>query len=46
VGDVQVHEVEAMVVPASLDFVLLGNSFLKRFQMTSENDHMTLERRR
>jgi aspartyl protease family protein len=46
VGDVTVYGVEAMVVPAQMDIVLLGNSFLNRFQMTSENDQMTLERRR
>jgi len=28
-----------------MDFVLLGNSFLSRFQMRQENDVMTLTRR-
>jgi len=45
VGDVQVYNVEALVVPASMDVVLLGNSFLGRFQMKRENDQMTLDRR-
>lgn len=45
VGDVQVHDVEAHVLPAALPVVLLGNSFLSRFQMRRENDRMTLERR-
>jgi aspartyl protease family protein len=45
VGDVQVHDVEAVVVPAGMAVVLLGNSFLSRFQMRRENDRMTLERR-
>ena len=45
VGDVQVYDVEATVLPAALPVVLLGNSFLSRFQMRRENDRMTLERR-
>jgi aspartyl protease family protein len=45
VGDVELHDVEASVVPAAMPFVLLGNSFLSRFQMKRENDQMVLERR-
>jgi aspartyl protease family protein len=45
VGDVQVYEVEALVGQAPMDQVLLGNSFLTRFQMKRENDMMTLNRR-
>jgi aspartyl protease family protein len=45
VGDVTVYDVEAMVVPLQMPYVLLGNSFLNRFQMKRENDVMTLERR-
>ncbi|HEX6703473.1 MAG TPA: TIGR02281 family clan AA aspartic protease [Albitalea sp.] len=45
VGDVQVYNVDAVVVPASMDIILLGNSFLTRFQMKRENDRMTLDRR-
>jgi aspartyl protease family protein len=45
VGDVEVHDVDASVVPAGMPFVLLGNSFLGRFQMKRENDQMVLERR-
>jgi aspartyl protease family protein len=45
IGDVQVHNVEAMVVPESMPHVLLGNSFLTRFQMKRENDLLTLDRR-
>ena len=45
VGDVTVHGVEAVVVPATMPYVLLGNSFLTRFQMTRMNDVLTLERR-
>jgi aspartyl protease family protein len=33
------------VVPAQMEQVLLGNSFLTRFQMKRENDTMTLEKR-
>ena len=45
VGEVQVYNVQAMVVPAPMPYVLLGNSFLSRFSMKRENDTMTLERR-
>ena len=45
VGDVQVYDVDATVMPAALPVILLGNSFLSRFQMKRENDRMTLERR-
>jgi aspartyl protease family protein len=45
VGDVEIHDVEASVLPAAMPFVLLGNSFLGRFQMKRENDQMVLERR-
>jgi aspartyl protease family protein len=45
IGDVQVYNVEAAVVPAQMEQVLLGNSFLTRFQMKRENDTMTLEKR-
>jgi aspartyl protease family protein len=46
VGDVTVSQVEAVVVPAQMPYVLLGNSFLSRFQMQRENDVMRLELRR
>lgn len=45
VGDVEIYDVDASVIPAALPFVLLGNSFLGRFQMKRENDQMVLERR-
>jgi aspartyl protease family protein len=44
-GDVQVHDVPAIVLPMPLPYVLLGNSFLARFQMRRHNDQLTLERR-
>jgi aspartyl protease family protein len=46
VGEVSVSQVEAVVVPAEMPYVLLGNSFLSRFQMQRENDVMRLELRR
>lgn len=46
VGEVEVANVEAVVVPAQMPYVLLGNSFLGRFQMRRENDLLRLERRR
>lgn len=45
IGDVEVHGVEASVSPGAMPYVLLGNSFLTRFQMRRENDVLTLERR-
>jgi aspartyl protease family protein len=45
VGNVQVNHVEAIVIPGQMNYVLLGNSFLNRFQMRREHDVMTLELR-
>jgi len=45
VGDVLVYNVEATIVPLAMDHVLLGNSFLTRFQMKRENDTLTLDKR-
>jgi aspartyl protease family protein len=45
IGDVQVYNVEALVGPMPMENILLGNSFLGRFQMKRENDRLTLDRR-
>jgi aspartyl protease family protein len=45
VGDVEVPNVEAIVMPSAMPHVLLGNSFLTRFSMKREADTMRLERR-
>jgi aspartyl protease family protein len=45
VGDVEVPNVEAVVMPAAMPHVLLGNSFLTRFTMKRDADTMRLERR-
>jgi aspartyl protease family protein len=45
IGDVQIYNVEATVTPAPMPYVLLGNSYLTRFQMRRENDRMTLDKR-
>ncbi|WP_295958920.1 TIGR02281 family clan AA aspartic protease [Rhodoferax sp.] len=45
IGDVELPGVEAVITPASMPYVLLGNSFLTQFQMTRINDQMVLERR-
>jgi aspartyl protease family protein len=45
IGDVEVYEVDASVLPADMGHILLGNSFLTRFQMTRHNDQLVLERR-
>ncbi len=44
-GSVDVYEVDALVTPTSMPYVLLGNSYLTRFQMTRTNDQLVLERR-
>ena len=43
-NDVEVREVEAVVTPYAMPYVLLGNSFLTRFQMTRNNQQMVLEK--
>ncbi len=45
IGEVEVRDVTAIVIPGQMNDVLLGNSFLNRFQMRRENDVMTLELR-
>jgi aspartyl protease family protein len=45
VGDVQVYNITATVLPMSMPQVLLGNSFLGHFQMKQENDMLTLTKR-
>ena len=45
IGDVQVYDVDGLVGEQPMEVVLLGNSFLTRFQMTRDNDTMTLTKR-
>ena len=45
IGDIEVLNVEAIVTPQAMSYVLLGNSFLGQFQMTRTNDQMVLEKR-
>ena len=45
IGEVEVYNVEAIVVPAQMSHILLGNSFLTRFQMRRDNDILTLDLR-
>ncbi len=45
VGDVEVYNVAAIVAVRDMPFLLLGNSFLTRFQMIRENEQMTLIKR-
>lgn len=44
-GSLDVYDVEALVTPAPMPYVLLGNSYLTRFQMTRTNDQLVLEQR-
>jgi aspartyl protease family protein len=45
VGDVEVFNVPAVVAAREMPFILLGNSFLTRFQMNRTNEEMVLTRR-
>jgi len=45
VGDVEVFDVEALVSQRPIPAILLGNSFLNRFQMKRDSEQMVLERR-
>ena len=45
VGGVEVYNVDAVVVPAEMPMVLLGNSFLSRFAMRRDQDILRLEKR-
>lgn len=45
VGEVELAQVGAAVVPQPMPMVLLGNSFLSRLQMKRDNDVMRLELR-
>lgn len=45
IKDVELQNVEASVSEGSMPYVLLGNSFLGRFQMKRDNDQMTLVKR-
>lgn len=44
-GSVEIYDVEGVVSPATMSYVLLGNSYLTRFQMTRTNDQLVLEQR-
>lgn len=45
IQDVELNQIEALVTQEPMQMVLLGNSFLNRFQMQRENDTLTLTRR-
>jgi aspartyl protease family protein len=45
VGEIELANVGAAVLPMTMPYVLLGNSFLSRFQMRRDNDVMRLELR-
>ena len=45
VGEVEIYDVMALVTDAPMPFILLGNSFLGRFQWRRDNDVMRLEKR-
>lgn len=45
IGDVEVYDVDASVLPTSMPYVLLGNSFLGRFDLKRTHDQLVLDRR-
>ncbi|MBL8348366.1 MAG: retroviral-like aspartic protease family protein [Rubrivivax sp.] len=45
IGEVEIYDVMALVTEAQMPYILLGNSFLDRFQWRRENDVMRLERK-
>ena len=44
-GDVEIANVAAVVLPSDMPIVLLGNSFLNRFNMRRDNDVMRLDKK-
>ena len=44
-GNVDIYQVDAVVSPGAMPYVLLGNSYLTRFQMTRTNDQLVLDQR-
>ncbi|UGQ46673.1 retropepsin-like aspartic protease family protein [Massilia endophytica] len=44
-GDMELHALDALVHESGLPIILLGNSFLNRFDMRRDGDQMTLQRR-
>ena len=44
-NSVEVNNVDAVVTSGEMPYVLLGNSYLMRFQMARTNDQLVLERR-
>ena len=45
VGDVELRGVDAIVTPQPMPYVLLGNSFLRAFEMSRTGDEMVLQQR-
>ncbi|MES2263898.1 MAG: TIGR02281 family clan AA aspartic protease [Pseudomonadota bacterium] len=45
IGDVELSQCDAVVQESGLPIILLGNSFLNRFDMRRDGDQMTLTRR-
>ncbi|MGB9992792.1 TIGR02281 family clan AA aspartic protease [Pseudoduganella rhizocola] len=45
IGDMELNQLDAVVHEHGLSIILLGNSFLNRFNMQRDGDQMTLERR-
>ncbi|MFC7462426.1 retropepsin-like aspartic protease family protein [Hydrogenophaga defluvii] len=45
VGEATLYDVPAVVMPMPMPYVLLGNSFLSRFQLRRDNTQLILEKR-
>lgn len=44
IQDVELYNIEAVITPQPMPYVLLGNSFLSRFKMIRDSDKLTLEK--
>ncbi|MFM2059801.1 MAG: hypothetical protein RLY71_4186, partial [Pseudomonadota bacterium] len=45
IGEVELYNIDAVVLPGGMPYVLLGNSYLSRFQIQHNNEVMRLVRR-
>lgn len=44
IGEMEVYDIEAVVAPESMPYVLLGNNLLTQFQMTRKGNEMVLKK--
>lgn len=44
IGEMEIYDIEAVVAPESMPYVLLGNNLLTQFQMTRKGNEMVLKK--